>query len=115
MGAPSQDEIAPEEVDELDDIDKVRDDLQSTKQMLALELRNKEAQEMENKRLLQRLANLEAELEKAKAGGGHTKAASTADDKVKPTRISYNATDALIYLSAHWIKWCKNIYHLYPT
>ena len=40
------------EQDELDDIDKVRDDLQSTKQMLALELRNKEAMERENKKLL---------------------------------------------------------------
>jgi len=40
------------EHDELDDIDKVRDDLQSTKQMLALELRNKEAMERENKKLL---------------------------------------------------------------
>ena len=40
------------ESDELDDIDKVRDDLQSTKQMLALELRNKEAMERENKKLL---------------------------------------------------------------
>lgn len=28
-----------EEIDEMDDIDKVRDDLQSTKQLLALELR----------------------------------------------------------------------------
>lgn len=54
------------EPDELDDIDKVRDDLQSAKQMLALELRNKEAMERENKRLLARLANLEAELEKEK-------------------------------------------------
>lgn len=53
--------------DELDDIDKVRDDLQSAKQMLALELRSKEALERENKRLLARLANLEAELEKEKA------------------------------------------------
>lgn len=52
--------------DELDDIDKVRDDLQSAKQMLALELRNKEAMERENKRLLARLTNLEAELEKEK-------------------------------------------------
>ena len=52
--------------DELDDIDKVREDLQSAKQMLALELRNKEAIERENKRLLARLANLEAELEKEK-------------------------------------------------
>lgn len=53
--------------DELDDIDKVRDDLQSAKQMLALELRNKEALERENKRLAARLANLEAELEKEKS------------------------------------------------
>lgn len=28
-----------EEIDEMDDIDKVRDDLQSTKQLLAIELR----------------------------------------------------------------------------
>lgn len=55
------------EPDELDDIDKVRDDLQSAKQMLALELRNKEALERENKRLAARLANLEAELEKDKS------------------------------------------------
>lgn len=54
------------EPDELDDIDKVRDDLQSTKQMLALELRNKEALERENKRLMARLLNLEVELEKDK-------------------------------------------------
>lgn len=53
--------------DELDDIDKVRDDLQSAKQMLALELRNKEAMERENKRLVARLAILEAELEKEKS------------------------------------------------
>lgn len=50
----------------MDDIDKLRDDLQSTKQMLALELRNKEAQERENKRLLARVQILEAELEREK-------------------------------------------------
>lgn len=59
-----QEEIIADEVDEMDDIDKVRDDLQSTKQMLALELRNKEAQIRENKRLLAKIQNLEAELEK---------------------------------------------------
>lgn len=71
----------------MDDIDKVRDDLQSTKQMLALEMRNKEAQERENKRLLARIQNLEAELEKEKSrskdgsnsGGGGGKGG---DDKV---------------------------------
>ena len=41
--------------DEMDDIDAVRDDLQSTKQMLALELRNKEALERDNKRLQVRI------------------------------------------------------------
>lgn len=50
--------------------------------MLALELRNKEAQEMENKRLLARIANLEAELEKAKSGDSKGKATGGADDKV---------------------------------
>lgn len=44
-------EVEEEIIDEMDDIDAVRDDLQSTKQMLALELRNKEASERENKRL----------------------------------------------------------------
>ncbi|CAH2052123.1 unnamed protein product, partial [Iphiclides podalirius] len=60
---------APEEddIDEMDDIDKVRDDLQSTKQLLAIELRNKEAQERENKRLLTRIQNLEAELARERA------------------------------------------------
>lgn len=58
----------PDDEDELDDIDRVRDDLQSTKQMLALELRNKEAQERENKRLLAKIAMLEAELQQARSG-----------------------------------------------
>ncbi|XP_017876831.1 glutamic acid-rich protein [Ceratina calcarata] len=53
--------------DEMDDIDAVRDDLQSTKQMLALELRNKEALERDNKRLQARILNLEAEVERAKS------------------------------------------------
>ncbi|XP_045503112.1 titin homolog isoform X2 [Colias croceus] len=56
-----------EEIDEMDDIDRVRDDLQSTKQLLAIELRNKEAQERENKRLLTRIQNLEAELARERA------------------------------------------------
>uniref|UniRef100_A0A8D8SUV9 WH2 domain-containing protein n=1 Tax=Cacopsylla melanoneura TaxID=428564 RepID=A0A8D8SUV9_9HEMI len=55
------------EPDELDDIDKVRDDLQSAKQMLALELRNKETLERENKKMAAKVAALEAELEKEKA------------------------------------------------
>lgn len=59
--------VIDDEGDELDDIDRVRDDLQSTKQMLALELRNKEAQERENKRLLAKLANLEAQLERERS------------------------------------------------
>lgn len=52
--------------DEMDDIDAVRDDLQSTKQMLALELRNKETLDRENKRLQARILNLEAEVEHVK-------------------------------------------------
>lgn len=64
MAENPQSPIIDDEEDELDDIDKVRDDLQSTKQMLASELRNKDAKERENKRLLAKIANLEAELER---------------------------------------------------
>ncbi|XP_030568104.1 DNA ligase 1 isoform X3 [Drosophila novamexicana] len=59
--------IDEESPDELDDIDKIRDDLQSTKQMLALELRNREAQERENKKLLAKIRTLETELEREKS------------------------------------------------
>lgn len=73
-----------ESEDEMDDIDKLRDDLQSTKQMLALELRNKEAQERENKRLLARVQILEAELEREKwqpiPSAAETKPAAPASD-----------------------------------
>lgn len=60
--SPASPGIVPTISDDFDDIDKVRDDLQSTKQMLAQELRNKEAQERENKRLLTKVAALESEL-----------------------------------------------------
>lgn len=64
-----QEEIA-DETDEMDDIDKVRDDLQSTKQLLAFEMRNKEAQIRENRKLLAKIQQLEAELEKERQSGG---------------------------------------------
>ncbi|XP_017790609.1 PREDICTED: trichohyalin isoform X2 [Habropoda laboriosa] len=60
---PTDDSIS----DDMDDIDAVRDDLQSTKQMLALELRNKEALERENKRLQARILNLETEVQREKS------------------------------------------------
>lgn len=76
----------------MDDIDKVRDDLQSTKQLLALELRNKEAQIRENKKLLARIQNLEAELEKERAAPKDTSKqngnGSEADDKVIRTKVN---------------------------
>ncbi|XP_032596627.1 glutamic acid-rich protein isoform X5 [Drosophila grimshawi] len=62
--AMSIDEESP---DELDDIDKIRDDLQSTKQMLALELRNREAQDRESKKLMAKIRTLETELEREKS------------------------------------------------
>lgn len=66
MASMPPEEIAltmPEEADEMDDIDRVRDDLQSTKQLLAMELRNKEALARENKRFQSRIQNLEKEME----------------------------------------------------
>lgn len=69
----------------MDDIDKIRDDLQSTKQMLALELRNKEAQIRENKRLQAKLLFLEQELEEEKAKKKQTESSenTNVDDKVR--------------------------------
>lgn len=72
----------------MDDIDKLRDDLQSTKQMLAQELRNKEAQERENKRLLAKIQNLEAELVKPKSDEG--------EGEAKVTNTSSGDNDALV-------------------
>lgn len=75
----------------MDDIDKLRDDLQSTKQMLQHELRNKEAQERENKRLLAKIQNLEAELSAAKSTPNKT------DDKSQKSKSTSNTdNDALI-------------------
>lgn len=80
--------LIDDETDELDDIDKVRDDLQSTKQMLALELRNKEAQERENKRLLAKIANLEAELERERS--------SRSGSIISDTPITTNGSDDVL-------------------
>lgn len=82
--------LVDDETDELDDIDRVRDDLQSTKQMLALELRNKEAQERENKRLLAKIANLEAELDRERS----SRSGSIISDT--PINLSNGSDDVLI-------------------
>lgn len=79
----------------MDDIDKLRDDLQSTKQMLALELRNKEAQERENKRLLAKIQNLEAELSSAKtnpspSAGSEAKSSGQDDALIKSLKSEAN-------------------------
>lgn len=58
----------------------MRDDLQSAKQMLALELRSKEALERENKRLLARVTNLQEEVQSKPTTQGTTR--SDADQQV---------------------------------
>ncbi|XP_076620393.1 uncharacterized protein LOC143341385 isoform X2 [Colletes latitarsis] len=83
---PTDDSIS----DDMDDIDAVRDDLQSTKQMLALELRNKEALERENKRLQQRILNLEAEVDREKSkknAVGHSKHDEKLTESLKQTAL----------------------------
>lgn len=92
-----QSPILDDEEDELDDIDKVRDDLQSTKQMLALELRNKETQERENKRLAAKVANLEAELarEKWKPLASDAEAENVSPDDAIINNVKKEAEEAL--------------------
>lgn len=77
-----------ESEDEMDDIDKLRDDLQSSKQMLALELRMKEAQERENKRLLSKIQMLEAELAQEKAKKSATPAEQVSAAPVATTVVA---------------------------
>lgn len=91
-----QDAAFPDSADEMDDIDKLRDDLQSTKQMLAQELRNKEAQERENKRLLAKIQNLEAEMNKSKSdeGGAETKTSSSGDNEALVKSLKSEAEEA---------------------
>lgn len=67
LGVVPGDAAANLSPDDMDDIDSLREDLQSTKQLLSIELRNKEAQERENKRLLAKIQAMEIELKKAKA------------------------------------------------
>lgn len=88
LGQVPDEEPAPESGDEMEDIDRLRDDLQSTKQMLSLELRNKEAQERENKRLLAKIAQLEAEV----AGGAKT----DSTDKKSNDKAASGASDAVV-------------------
>lgn len=78
----------------MDDIDKLRDDLQSTKQMLALELRNKEAQERENKRLLAKIQQLEAELNAPKKDGDPAKSSGGGDNDALVKSLKTEAAEA---------------------
>ncbi|XP_014227938.1 microfibrillar-associated protein 1-like [Trichogramma pretiosum] len=70
--------------DDMDDIDKVRDELQSHKQLLESEMRNKAALERENKRLQARILNLEVELERERTAEKSTgNQVSEHDEKLK--------------------------------
>ncbi|CAG0917361.1 unnamed protein product [Notodromas monacha] len=60
-------ETPPEPIDEdLDDIDKLRDDLQATKQLLEIELRNKHVEKELNEKLQSKLEQMETELKTLK-------------------------------------------------
>lgn len=91
---------APEEEseDEMDDIDKLRDDLQSSKQMLALEMRAKEAHERENKRLLLKVQMLEADLEREKSKNAMAEPGemSTMEAAAEPPLVSSATNEALL-------------------
>ncbi|KAF2894822.1 hypothetical protein ILUMI_11345 [Ignelater luminosus] len=94
MASIPPEEITTDEADELDDIDKVRDDLQSTKQMLNLELRNKETLIRDNKRLVTRIQQLEAELDKEKVNKKPTPAVNAEADEKLMTSLKSEAADA---------------------
>lgn len=102
-------EVEPDPLDEVDDIDKVRDDLQSTKQMLAMELKNKEALERENKKLQTKILNLEVEVEKEK---NKTHSGATVDNnellKVSNSLILINKYSGKIVSHKHFLNFAGN-------
>ena len=57
-------------VGELEDLDKLKDDLEATKQLLELEVRSKSLLEKDNKRLQQEIERLKGEFANIKTGGG---------------------------------------------
>lgn len=103
--------------DELDDIDRLRDDLQSTKQMLSQELRNKEAQERENKRLMAKIQQMEAELEreKSKSGGGGDSSAATTNASSSSSGSDEALVKALKQEAAEAQKTSKDLEKKYNT
>lgn len=87
-----------ESEDEMDDIDKLRDDLQSSKQMLSLEMRAKEAHERENKRLLLKVQLLEADLERERSKNAMSEPGemSTMQAASEPPLVSSATNEALL-------------------
>jgi len=61
-----------DKVGELEDIDKLKDDLESTKQLLELEVRSKNLLEKDNKKLQAEIERLKAEFASMKEGGDQT-------------------------------------------
>lgn len=61
-----------EEVGELEDLEKLKDDLESTKQLLELEVRSKTLLEKDNKKLQQEIERLKAEFANHKGSGDPT-------------------------------------------
>ena len=61
-------------VGELEDLDKLKDDLEATKQLLELEVRSKALLEKDNKRLQQEIERLKVEFANVKTAGGESQA-----------------------------------------
>ena len=71
-----EDSILPEEGED-EDVDQIRDDLESTKQLLELEVRSKKLLEKDNKRLQAEMDKLRTDYQKLLQGGGGGQGASS--------------------------------------
>lgn len=77
--------------EDYDDIDKVRDDLQSTKQLLEIELKNKAKADEENARLMNEIRKLKEELaKKGSAPSNASSVTSSVTSSVAPSSNFYN-------------------------
>merc|ERR1712141_220522 len=87
QGFAFDDRYGDMEEDEEEDVEQVRDDLESTKQLLELEVRSKKLLEKDNKRLQQEVIKLRQDFAKLTAGGD-INTESMSEDQVQKRKNS---------------------------
>ena len=87
------------EEDEDEDVDRLRDDLESTKQLLELEVRSKKLLEKDNKRLQQEMERLKADFAKLATAGENAENLTESEVKARRNSIASKRQSMIRLLS----------------